>query len=188
MFKQYALELPDHIHHGLAWEIEKPIANILIIEGMEEHSKRYDEFALYLNSQGFNVYCLDAFGQGENVLPDLSNLGVWPLNGFKKQVDVEEAMITKLDGSGLPTYIFSHSMGSFMAQSYIQRYPNHVKKVVLCGSGSKNPAVGVGLFMAKMIVNKKNRNQKAKMLNNLMFGNFNKKIVNPETPCDWLSY
>ena len=173
---------------GLAWTVSEPIANVIIMEGMEEHVSRYDDFAQYLNKEGFNVYGIDTYGQGENVLPDMSNVGIWPNSGFRKQVQVTDALVEKLRVSCKPTFIFSHSMGSFMCQDYIQRYTEHVSKVVLCGSGAKNPAVPMGYALAKMIVTKKNREKKAGLLNKLMFGNFNKKIKNPRTPYDWLSY
>ncbi len=172
---------------GLSWHVENSIANVIIMEGMEEHSSRYDGFAQYLNKEGFNVYCIDTYGQGENVLPDMSNLGIWPTSGFRKQVQAVDALVEKLRISCRPTFIFSHSMGSFMCQDYIQRYTEHVSKVVLCGSGAKNPAVPMGYQLARLIVHKKNRNKKAGLLNKLMFGNFNKKIKNPRTPYDWLS-
>ena len=173
--------------YGLAWHVENSVGNVIIMEGMEEHSGRYDGFAQYLNKEGFNVYCVDVYGQGENVNPDFSNRGVWPVSGFRKQVQAVDALVEKLRISCKPTHIFSHSMGSFMCQDYIQRYTEHVSKVVLCGSGAKNPAVPVGFLLAKMIVHKKNRNKKAGLLNKLMFGNFNRKIKNPRTPFDWLS-
>ena len=173
--------------YGLSWHTENSIGNVIIMEGMEEHSSRYDKFAQYLNKEGFNVYCIDVYGQGENVNADLSNLGIWPKSGFRKQVQAVDALVEKLRISCKPTYIFSHSMGSFMCQDYIQRYTEHVSKVVLCGSGAKNPAVPIGYQLARLIVHKKNRNKKAKLLNKLMFGNFNKKIKNPRTPYDWLS-
>ena len=173
---------------GLAWTVEEPIANVIIMEGMEEHVSRYDDFAQYLNGENFNVYGIDTYGQGENVLPDMSNLGIWPNSGFRKQVQVVDALVEKLRVSCKPTFIFSHSMGSFMCQDYIQRYTEHVSKVVLCGSGAKNPAVPMGFNLAKMLVTKKNRNKKADLLNKLMFGGFNKKIKNPRTDYDWLSY
>lgn len=189
MKKRFDISLQDGQKlFGLQWLIDQPIGNVLIMEGMEEHSSRYDEFATYLNSQGFNVFCLDTFGQGENVKEDLSNRGIWPVDGFKKQVNAENDVVVKLNESGLPTYIFAHSMGSFMAQSFIQRYPNQVKKVVLCGAGGKNAAVNFGYFLAKIITTKKKRNEKAKLLNSLMFGGFNKHISNPKTAYDWLSY
>ena len=173
---------------GLSWTVKEPIANVNIMEGMEEHTRRYDGFAKFLNENNFNVYAIDAYGQGENVLPDESNKGIWPTSGFRKQVQAVDALVEKLRVSCHPTFIFSHSMGSFMCQDYIQRYTEHVSKVVLCGSGSKNLAVPMGYRLAKIATTKKNRNKKAKLLNNLMFGNFNKKIKNPRTPFDWLSY
>lgn len=173
---------------GLMWNVEKALANVIIMEGMEEHSSRYDDFAQFLNKEGFNVYCIDAYGQGENVLPDMSNLGIWPKSGFRKQVQAVDTLVEKLRISCKPTFIFSHSMGSFMCQDYIQRYTEHVSKVVLCGSGAKNPAVPMGYQLARLIVHNKNRNKKAGLLNKLMFGNFNRGIKNPRTPCDWLSF
>ena len=122
---------------------------------MEEHARRYDDFATFLNGKGFNVYAVDCYGQGENVLPDESNKGIWPASGFRKQVQAVDSLVEKLRISCKPTFIFSHSMGSFMCQDYIQRYTEHVSKVVLCGSGSKNPAVPVGFQLAKIIVHKK---------------------------------
>ena len=173
---------------GLAWHVDNSIANVIIMEGMEEHARRYDDFAKFLNTKGFNVYAIDCYGQGENVLPDLSNRGIWPASGFRKQVQAVDALVEKLRISCKPTFIFSHSMGSFMCQDYIQRYTEHVSKVVLCGSGAKNPAVPVGFQLAKLIVHKKNREKKAGFLNKLMFGGFNKRIKHPKTGYDWLSY
>ena len=71
---------------GLSWEIEKNNANVIIMEGMEEHCSRYDAFAKHLNKEGFSVYSIDVYGQGENVKPDFSNRGIWPVDGFVKQV------------------------------------------------------------------------------------------------------
>ncbi len=175
--------------YGRAWTIEKCVANVIIMTGMEEHSKRYDEFARYLCSRGFDVFCIDAYGQGENVgKEDLSNRGIWPESGFRKMVHAVDQLVAKLRVSLRPIYIFSHSMGSFMAQDYIQRYTEHVNKVVLCGSDAKNPAVGIGFLLARMTTNKKNRNEKSVVLNKMMFGGFNNGIKDPKTPYDWLSY
>lgn len=174
--------------YGLSWHADNSIANVVIMEGMEETARRYDDFAQYLNKEGFNVYAIDCYGQGENVNDDMSNLGIWPTSGFRKQVQAVDELVNKLRISCRPTFIFAHSMGSFVCQDYIQRYTEHVAKVVLCGVGSKNLAVPFGYRLAKVITNKKNRDSKAKLLNKLMFGNFNKKISNPRTPFDWLSY
>ena len=176
--------------YGLFWkaDVEKPIANVVIMTGMEEALYRYDDFAKFLNKEGFNVYGVDAFGQGENVLPDGSNRGIWPASGFRKQVQMVDTLVKKIRVTSLPCYIFSHSMGSFMCQDFIQRFTQDVDKVVICGSNNNNIPAKLGYALSKLVVHKKNREKKAGFLNKLMFGNFNKGIKNPRTPYDWLSY
>ncbi len=173
--------------YGLSWKIDNPKGNVLIFEGMEEHSLRYDALAKRLNGEGFDVYCLDYYGQGQNVAPDLQNIGIWPIDGFNKMIDNMHLLINSIN-SNVPTSVFAHSMGSYVGQGFIQKYSNEIDRIILCGSGAKNKAVPIGLMLAKMITTKKKRNVKAKMLNNLMFGNFNKRIKEPRTSFDWLSY
>jgi alpha-beta hydrolase superfamily lysophospholipase len=186
--KIYVLDKKNRPQYGLTWKIENPKANVIIMTGMEEHSSRYDEFAKFLNDNGFNVYCIDAFGQGENVYPDESNKGIWPKSGFRKQVYAVDNLIKELRITCKPAFIFSHSMGSFMCQDYIQRYTHHVSKVVLCGTGAKNPVAPIGYQLARLVTFFRGRETKAGLLNKLMFSNFNKGIANPRTPYDWLSY
>ena len=174
--------------NGLKWLTKNAKYSVIIMEGMEEHCSRYDAFAKYLNDNGVDVYALDTFGQGLNVKEDLSDIGIWPENGFIRQVDAVSALIQDVKkSSGKPVYIFSHSMGSYMGQRFLQVHAGEVDKIVLCGSGSKNPVLGMGYMLAKMTTSKKNRNDKAKFMNKMMFGSFNKKIKDPRTPFDWLS-
>lgn len=171
---------------GQSWEIKKPKANIIIFEGMEEYVARYDKFAQQLNKEGYSVYGLDAFGQGENAKQD--GLGIWPENGFIEQVDIVGELATKLNESGLPLYVFGHSMGGFMTQCFLIRHSELASRYCICGSGGKNPILGLGEFIAKIVTTKKNRNNKAKLLNDLMFGNLKKAVKDRETDYDWLSY
>ena len=173
--------------NGLKWLVKDAIFSVIIMEGMEEHCSRYDAFAKFLNENHVNAYALDTFGQGLNVAEDFSNIGIWPENGFVRQIEAVHALMLELKKEGKPVYIFSHSMGSFMGQRFLQLFPGEVDKIVLCGSGSKNPVLGMGHMLAKITTSKKNRDEKAGLMNNLMFGSFNKKIKNPRTPFDWLS-
>ncbi|MCR5184609.1 MAG: lysophospholipase [Bacilli bacterium] len=173
--------------NGLKWLEKGSKANVIIMEGMEEHCSRYDAFAKHLNEKGFDVYALDTFGQGLNVHENLDNIGMWPENGFIRQVNAVADLVKQLK-KDKPTYIFSHSMGSFMGQRFLEVYPGLVDKIVLCGSGSKNPVLGMGHFLARITTSKKNKDNKSKLMNKMMFGSFNKKIKNPRTGYDWLSY
>ena len=173
---------------GFSWNIKNPKGYVVIFEGMEEHVSRYDGLAKCLNENGYSVAGIDTFGQGENVDKDLSNIGVWPKDGFKKQISAHHTLIESLKKNGLPVYVFAHSMGAFMGQGYIQMYPGEVDKIVLCGSGAKNGGVALITPLAKLFIGDKKRNKKSKLLNKIMFGNFNKKIKNPRTGYDWLSH
>lgn len=173
---------------GLSWEIENPIANVVIFQGMEEHLARYDYFAQSLNNAGYSVFGLDCFGQGLNAGENLENIGVWPKNGFDRQVCAYNKLVEQLNESKKPTILFCHSMGSYMGQWYIQKFSKNVDRIVLCGSGAKNPAVGLGYLLAKILIHDNNYQKKACFFNKLMFGNFNKRIKEPRTAFDWLSY
>ena len=172
------------VRRGVCWEIEKPKANVMIFEGMEEYAARYDKFALELNKAGFNVYSLDTYGQGENAPYD--GVGLWPEDGFHKQVDNYGELADKLNQTGLPLYVFSHSMGSFMCQSFLERHPGKSHRFCICGSGGKNPVLGIGHVVAKLVVHKSNWNKKAKLMNTLMFGNLS-AAWKKEGPLAWLS-
>lgn len=175
--------------HGYSWNIDKPKANVVIVTGMEEHLLRYDDFANYLNSQGFNVCGFDHYGQGETV-KDVSELGIVPNSFFSKSVRNINDLVKKVKKNGLPTYIFAHSMGSFMLQDYVQRFTNDVDKAVICGTNGPNGAIAykVGYPLAKMVCKCKGEHNTAKLLRNLAVGGYAKSIKHRKTDVDWLSY
>lgn len=174
---------------GHIWKIDNAKANIVIVTGMEEHSARYDDFAMFLNKNGYNVVCVDHYGQGENVT-DLSKQGIVPSSFFSRSVKNIDDIVKLTKKNKLPTYLFAHSMGSFMIQDYVQRFADHVDKVVICGSNGPNAKklFKLGFKLAKIIVTKKNREKRATTLEKLAIGSYAKSVKNRKTNCDWLSY
>lgn len=182
-------ELKDgSIKLGYAWTIKEPIANVIIVTGMAEHAIRYDEFANFLNDNGYNVYCIDHYGQGLTAGSE-EKCGIVPNSFFSKSVKDIDDLVTRLRASLLPTYIFAHSMGSFMLQDYIQRYTAHVNKVVICGTNGPNAKLlfRFGYLVTKLLVHKKNRLDKGDFFDKLSFGGYNKRIKPQRTKFDWLS-
>lgn len=174
---------------GLAWECEEPIGTFFIATGMEEYAERYDDFAKYLNSQHFNVYSLDYYGQGENV-EDLSNLGIVPRSFFSKSVRILDDLIKKYRIKNKPVVVFGHSMGSFIIQDYIQRYPKNATHAIIMGSNGDNAkaSYSFGYQLARLICKIKGEEKPAKFLKSLAIGKYTKSIKNRKTDCDWLSY
>lgn len=119
--------------------VSNPKAVVQIIHGMREHSKRYIRFAEMLESNGFIVVATDLRGHGYTA-PSLRQLGYGDkdiyLECVKDQIKVSEYIKEKYR---LPLYVFAHSWGSMIAQTYIQECPL-VEKVILCGSNNGNNA------------------------------------------------
>lgn len=178
----------DDTLYGLAWTCAHPIANVIIITGMQETAERYDEFARYLNANHFDVYCIDHYGQGLNIAEgDIP--GIWPVSGFSKTVKTFGEVEALLQQTGLPTYIIGHSMGSFIVQDFIQRFNGRVSKVVICGSDFPKPfLMHNAYYLSKLLVHKNNRDVPNKTLAKLVTGKFSKAVKNPRTDFDWLSY
>ena len=178
---------------GFSWLVsdkQELAGNIIIITGMQETAERYDHFAKFLVSNNYNVYCIDHFGQGLNAGAANEKLGQWPESAFSKYVKTIDDLVIKLRLSCRPTYIIGHSMGSFILQDYIQRYTEHIAKVVLIGTGRKPFAPLLGYALSKILVPKQGKsknnpdksrnsawNKKNPTLHKLSLGNVNKLVL-----------
>ena len=173
---------------GYHWPAENAKANLTMITGMQEYAFRYDGMAQYMNKQGINVWILDAFGQGLNA-PTVDDLQKWPKDAFAKTVDAIHLMNQLAKQNGLPTTQAGHSMGSFMTQSRLERYPHSADKTMLIGSnGGQAALMSVASVLAKVLVHKSNWDKPNPFLTNLGVGAYGKAIKDAKTPLDWLSY
>jgi len=168
----------------------KPIAVLQIAHGMAEYAERYKHFAEFLTEKGIIIYANDHRGHGKTA-KELKEHGFFALNnGWHKVVDDMKILsqIIKEKHPELPFFIFGHSMGSLLTRTYICNSIIIPKGIILSGT-SGNP--GIIRFVAKFIVflfkNFKGKRARAKLLDKMTFGEFNKKIKKPKTPFDWLN-
>lgn len=173
--------------YGKKWLIEKPVAQVVIVTGMEEHSGRYDTLAKFLNEHGFNVFSLDYFGQGENVKSKEQTLGNVPPHAFNLFTDGLAHLIREIK-EDKPLFMLGHSMGSFLAQEFAQRYGDLLDKLVLVGSNGPDPILGVGFLLAKLTVRKGGYNKTSKLLARMAIGGYQKSVKDARTSADWISY
>lgn len=173
------------------WSPDKDIKGIVqIAHGMAERAIRYDYFARALVKEGFVVYANDHRGHGESAA-SIEELGyISDTDGFSDMVADMKILTTiaKSENPGLAVILFSHSMGSFLAQRYIQLYGNEINGVILSGtSGKQPPTINGGILLAKTIMKLKGRKARGKLLDSLAFGTYNKKFKPNKTKFDWLS-
>lgn len=188
--EQFSVTLSNgHVFLGAGYRKEGAKRNLLIMTGMNEHATRYEDLAGFLNTKGYDVYVLDAAGQGLNA-PKVEDQEKWWVGAFDDNVRAANMKIEELKkDTKLPTSIMGHSMGSFMVLRYLEMFPNTVSSVIECGSNG--PAHGLMSFaysISKLLVTKKNWDKPCKFLSNLGLGAYTKAVKDRKTDLDWLSY
>lgn len=173
------------------WDnVRKPKGVVQISHGMAEHARRYDNFANYLNENGFIVFADDHRAHGMTSTKQ-SAKGV---KGYHKgdiyfDTVQDECVITKMlkDRYNLPVIYLGHSYGSMLGQRYIEECKDY-DGVVLSGSAMmKGPILSTGAAVANMQYKTLGGEKTGKLLDKLSFGNYNKPFKADKIPFAWLS-
>lgn len=180
-----------HLVHIVQYMPEQtPVGHVHILHGMAEHIERYDEFAKVLVENGFIVSGHDHRGHGKTAEKN-GQLGFFAeQDGFDRVVeDVREVLVQVREDMGdVPLILFGHSMGSFIARRYMQKYSESLAKVVLSGTTFSPGLMGdIGTIIGKFGANQKTPQTESALLNKLSFGGFNKRFKDAQTDFDWLS-
>ncbi|XKF67456.1 alpha/beta hydrolase [Virgibacillus necropolis] len=164
----------------------KPKAIVQIAHGMAEHINRYDTFSEHLVENDIVVFGNDHRGHGQTGNKQ-GTLGYFAgEKGFEKVTNdlYEVTMEIRKEYPDTPLFLLGHSMGSFLARAYIQRYSQEINGIILSGTGYI-PRIrsGAGKQLASVLPPK----EETKLMNMLTFGSYNKRVENGSTSYDWLS-
>jgi alpha-beta hydrolase superfamily lysophospholipase len=112
-----------------------------IVHGAAEHASRYDRFAQAAVASGYAVYGTDHRGHGRTRLRSGRTGDAGP-DAWNRMVEDEIAFTQRLRAAhpGAKLVLFGHSLGSFMAQDYIERRGDLLDALVLSGT-SYRPSV-----------------------------------------------
>ncbi len=168
------------------WPNDQAKAWVHINHGMAEHAKRYHHFAEQLVMAGYAVVAHNHRGHGES---DTTQLGSYAAeSGWEKVLTDIEAVRDDICTDHLPYYLFGHSMGSFIVQSYLINSSRKVDGLVLSGSNLQPVLLSkAGKFVAKIERKRLGRDQSSRLLQFLSFGTFNQTFKPNRTEYDWLS-
>ncbi|MDD6789234.1 MAG: alpha/beta hydrolase [Lachnospira sp.] len=189
MAEKFEVKLSDGTPmKGWTWQVKEPCACFCLITGMNEYAKRYARLAEWLNEKNISVWVLDALGQGLNA-ESVEKQEIWPADGFEKNVEGIHQMNSLARRTGVPVILIGHSMGSFLTQRLMQRYPDSADRYILCGSnGGQGTLMKIAYRMARRQVNDANREQPCPKLSSLGLGGYTRAVKNRRTDLDWLSY
>lgn len=176
--------------HCRQWIPNGPVKGIIqIAHGVAEYIERYHDVASFFAENGYLVAGDDHLGHGYSVR-DSSELGWFgEKDGWMTIVQDEKKLRDLLADwyPGTPMILLGHSMGSFMARTYLGLYPTDFDACILSGTGWQ-PAVvcKAGLMMAEAEIKKHGSKYHSAKLQNLAFGGYLKGIENPIGANDWI--
>ncbi len=159
--------------HAVAWLPEgEPKGVLQIVHGMVEYIERYEEFAEYMNSQGFIVVGHDHLGHGESVQTEEDWGYIAEVNPSAKLVeDIRRVYVgAKKKFEGLPYFLLGHSMGSYLVRKYITVYGNDLTGIILTGTGTESKATTkVGLMVIRALTKKYGSRYRSDFVRELMY-------------------
>lgn len=150
---------------------------IQISHGMAEHKERYYPFMKFLTEEGYVTVIHDHRGHGDSIKSE-EDLGYF-YDTTANYIVEDLHQVTqeiKQEYPNLPVYLFGHSMGSMVVRCYLKQYDNEIKKLIVCGSPSKNIGAGFGIFLANMIEKFKGDKYRSKLMQRLTFSSYPKKF------------
>jgi len=158
-----------------------------ISHGMAEHFERYEKFIDELCKNGIAVYTNDHLGHGKSVATD-DDLGYFGEAGWEAmREDCKQVLdIAKKEQPNKPYFFFGHSMGSFVCRTFISKYGSELNGAIVCGTGGSNPALSIGIALAKLVAKCKGDRHHSTFVNTLAFGSYNKNFEG-RTEYDWLT-
>lgn len=176
---------------GLSWGQRqmRPKATMLILHGMGEHIERYAHFASHLAEQGYVIYGYDQRGHGRTDTGTATHGYLGP-NGFSSLITDADMAVKwiKSQYPQTPVILFGHSMGSFVAQSYVLEHSRDIDACILCGSnGPEGVMLRIGRWLARRYAKRHGAYAESKTLTKLTFGQYNKPFRPNQTPFDWLT-
>ena len=176
--------------HCCRWMPEgEPKAVLQIVHGIAVYIERYDDFAGFLNGLGYVVVAEDHMGHGQTVGTE-GTQGYFE-GGWFTAVSDSYALLrkTKAEYPQIPYVLFGHSMGSFMARTILEVYPDSgIAAAVICGTGWQPRAILPGAIgICQLACKKVGEKNPSDTLQNMVFGGYNKRVEHPRTEYDWLT-
>lgn len=167
-----------------------PKASVVIVHGMAEHHRRYDDLAKVLAQHGYAVYTYDLPGHGDAVDNDKDLGWFGKENGWNTLCSSAVDMVAraKKENPEAPLVLMGHSMGTIICRCVLQDHDKDIDALILSGAPNYQSAAGIGINLAKVIRTFKGAHGYSRMLDGMVTGNFNKSVSNPRTPDDWLSF
>lgn len=165
-----------------------PKGAVQIAHGASEHALRYARVAERLVDAGYVVYANDHRAHGRTA-DEHGTFGVARPGGWTAIVDDLHVLTEHIAAAhpGVPIVLFGHSMGSMMAQGYLQRWGDDLAGLVLSGTTGGLALDDATLGLVVALGEGDGADQPSEVFA-AMFGGFNEPFAGDDaTGFEWLS-
>ena len=168
----------------------EPAGTLQIAHGISSHCERYDSLARYLAEEGrLAVFANDHLGHGKSIA-DPSEKGFFDeTDGWMKTVEDMHTVygLTGQNFPAVPHFLLGHSMGSFLARTYLFTWPKDFDGVLLGGTGhlSRHTLLAGRALMETFAAAAPRA--RSRILNQAAFGSYNRCFQPARTDYDWLT-
>lgn len=123
--------------HYRTWEASDPMAGLVVVHGLFEHSRRYEELGEFMAGHRFSTFVLDLRGHGASEgrrghVPRFDIL-LQDLDRFRREVQ-------GLTPVGIPIVLIGHSLGGLIGLRYLEEY-----EATMAGAVITSPWLGTAL-------------------------------------------
>jgi alpha-beta hydrolase superfamily lysophospholipase len=118
-----------------ATEADHSKAMVLLVHGLGEHVRRYDQQLDFFAKNGYSTLAADLPGHGRSE----GKRGVWLYAEEHYKVVDGLMSLAKSTYPHLPVILYGHSMGGNLAAGYVQKRSPEIKGLILTGSAIKTP-------------------------------------------------
>ncbi len=129
----------EHFYRIYQLENEQIKGTILVLHGMQEHSGRYENFAVFMAEKGYAVLSYDHLGHGRTAKTE-EEFGFFATeNSVQTVIDNADKMADFLHQKydGIPHFLLGHSMGSFIARCLLGQSSQKFQGAMIVGTGDK---------------------------------------------------
>ncbi len=167
---------------------EEPRAVIQIAHGMCEYVERYEPMIDVLLGAGYAVCGNDHLGHGST--GDPKDRGFFAeKNGYALVLKDMYTMnvVAKNKWPGKKLFLLGHSMGSFFARWFAEKYPQAQDGLIISGTGGPGPLNKGGKAMASALCRLRGPRYVSTFMTNISTGSYTKGFEDAGSKSVWLS-
>lgn len=167
---------------------EVPVRGVIqLSHGMCEYVCRYEPMIDVLTTARYAVCGNDHLGHGDTSPGSYGFMA--EKDGYRYVLEDLHTMNTLGHEKypGTPYYLLGHSMGSFYARWYGEKYPETLDALIISGTGGPSPIMPFGKVLASVLAAIRGPKYISGLMVQASMGSYCKKIENPSSGNAWLS-